>query len=176
MLASVAWCLCTANLADGDFENVLRRIFSINLTITTVFVMRINCKQEPSNAQSRRAKSPAFDQRAAPKKTTATQSPAFGRRFIETAAPYSASSLTIRMSRGGPPTGLPIRGYHYGTTGKAQSPQIKHHFLLWKQVVTTRHLGQTGKARGHHGAIMPAMDTLLELGAERRAFRTRSDK
>lgn len=67
MLASVVWCLCTANLADGDFENVLRRIFSINLTITTVFVMRINCKQEPGNAQSRRAKSPAFDQRAAPK-------------------------------------------------------------------------------------------------------------
>lgn len=63
MLASVAWCLRTANLADGDFENVLRRIFSINLTITTVFVMRINCKQEPSNAQSRRTKSPAFDQR-----------------------------------------------------------------------------------------------------------------
>ena len=54
--------------------------------------------------------------------------------------------------------------------------QVKHHFLLWKQVVTTRHLGQTGKARGHHGAIMPAVDTLLELGAERRAFRTRSDK
>lgn len=25
--------------------------------------------------------------------------------------------------------------------------QVKHHFLLWKQVVTTRHLGQTGKAR-----------------------------
>ena len=24
--------------------------------------------------------------------------------------------------------------------------QVKHHFLLWKQVVTTRHLGQTGKA------------------------------
>ena len=54
--------------------------------------------------------------------------------------------------------------------------QVEHHFLLWKQVVTTRHLGQTGKARGHHGAIMPAVDTLLELGAERRAFRTRSDK
>lgn len=38
MLASVVWCLCTANLADGDFENILRRIFSINLTNTTVFV------------------------------------------------------------------------------------------------------------------------------------------
>lgn len=38
MLASVVWCLCTANLADGDFENILRRIFSINLTITTAFV------------------------------------------------------------------------------------------------------------------------------------------
>ena len=55
-------------------------------------------------------------------------------------------------------------------------PQVKHHFLLGKQVVTTRHLGQIGKARGHHGAIMSAVDTLLELGAERRAFRTRSDK
>lgn len=55
-------------------------------------------------------------------------------------------------------------------------PQVKHHFLLWKQVITTRHLGQTGKARGHHGAIMPAVDTLLELGTERRAFRTRFDK
>ena len=49
--------------------------------------------------------------------------------------------------------------------------QVKHHFLLWKQVVTTRHLGQTGKARGHHGAIMPAVDALLELGAKSRAFR-----
>ena len=54
--------------------------------------------------------------------------------------------------------------------------QVKHHFLLWKQIISTRHLGQTGKARGHHGAIMSAVDTLLELGAERRAFRTRSDK
>lgn len=56
------------------------------------------------------------------------------------------------------------------------SSQVKHHFLLWKQVVTTRHLGQTGKARGHHGAIMPAVDTLLELGAKSRALRTQSDK
>ena len=49
------------------------------------------------------------------------------------------------------------------------------HFLLRKQVITTRHLGQTGKARGHHGAIMPAVDTLLELGAKRRALRTGTD-
>ena len=55
------------------------------------------------------------------------------------------------------------------------SPQVKHHFLLRKQVVTARHLGQTGKARGHHGAIMPAVDTLLELRAERRALRTGAD-
>ena len=49
--------------------------------------------------------------------------------------------------------------------------QVKHHFLLWKQVVTTRHLGQTGKIRGHYGAIMPAVNALLELLAEGRAFR-----
>ena len=46
--------------------------------------------------------------------------------------------------------------------------QVKHHFLLWKQVVTTRHLGQTGKARRHHGTIMPAVNALLELGAKSR--------
>lgn len=56
------------------------------------------------------------------------------------------------------------------------APQVKHHFLLWKQVVTTRHLGQTGKARGHHGAVMPAVDTHLKLSAERRALWARADK
>ena len=55
-------------------------------------------------------------------------------------------------------------------------PQVKHHFLLWKQVVTTRHLGQTGKAWGHHGAIMPAVNALLELLAEGRALGARADR
>lgn len=54
--------------------------------------------------------------------------------------------------------------------------QVKHHFLLWKQVVTTRHLGQTGKIQGHHGAIMPAVNALLELLAEGRALGARADK
>lgn len=69
-----------------------------------------------------------------------------------------------------------LKQYESQIDKKEEYLQVKHHFLLWKQVVTTRHLGQTGKARGHHGAIMPAVDTLLELGTERRAFRTRSDK
>ena len=55
-------------------------------------------------------------------------------------------------------------------------PQVKHHFLLRKQVITARHLGQTRETRGHHGAVMPAVDTLLELGAERQALRARTDK
>lgn len=53
--------------------------------------------------------------------------------------------------------------------------QVKHHFLLREQIVAARHLGEAGEARGHHGAIMPAVDTLLELCAECRAVRTGAD-
>ena len=54
--------------------------------------------------------------------------------------------------------------------------RVEHHLLLWKQVVPTRHLREAAELRRHHGAIMSAVDTLFELGAERRALRTRSDK
>lgn len=36
--------------------------------------------------------------------------------------------------------------------------------------------GPDRKGPGHHGAIMPAVNALLELGAKSRALRTRSDK
>lgn len=54
--------------------------------------------------------------------------------------------------------------------------QVEHHFLLWKQIISTRHLSQARKTRSNHGAVMPAMDTLLELCAERRALRAWTNK
>lgn len=54
--------------------------------------------------------------------------------------------------------------------------QVQHHLLLGQQVVAAHHLGQAGEARSHHSAVMPAVDTFLKLGAERRALWTRADK
>ena len=56
------------------------------------------------------------------------------------------------------------------------SSQVECNFLLRQKIIAAPHLCEPTKTRRHHGAIMLAVDTLLELGAERRAFRTRSDK
>ena len=68
--------------------------------------------------------------------------------------------------------------YHrsFGCSLASSSSQVQHHLLLGQQVVATRHLGKAGEARGHHGAVMPAMNTLFELRAERRTLRARADK
>ena len=73
------------------------------------------------------------------------------------------------------PLRIPAEVVKYALGATETQPQIKHHFFLGQQIVSPRHLGQAGEARGHHGAIMPAVDTLLELCAECRALRTRAD-
>lgn len=55
-------------------------------------------------------------------------------------------------------------------------PQVQHDLLLGQQVIATRHPGQAGETRRHHDAVMPTVDTLLKLGAERRTLRTQTNK
>ena len=54
--------------------------------------------------------------------------------------------------------------------------QVKHHFLLRKQIIAARHLGETGEARRRHSPVVPAVNALLELLTEGRALGARVDE
>lgn len=91
------------------------------------------------------------------------------------------STTSIGVERRGCLTALPVPYFTFYRKSLIFSPatywsQVKHHFFLWKQIISTRHLSQARKTRSNHGAVMPAMDTLLELCAERRALRAWADK
>lgn len=91
------------------------------------------------------------------------------------------STTSIGVERRGYLTALPVPYFTFYRKSLIFSPatywsQVKHHFFLWKQIISTRHLSQARKTRSNHGAVMPAMDTLLELCAERRALRAWADK
>ena len=59
---------------------------------------------------------------------------------------------------------------------RTRFPQVKKHLFLREQIIAAPHLHEAAEPRRHHGAIVPAGNTLLKLGTESWAFRTRSDK